>query len=237
MQCVPPTLECGGKCVDPAIDRAHCGGCDSACGEGLVCSEGTCGLECSGGTKKCGSKCVRLDSDPENCGGCGTLCDAVADGSGVCVEGQCSYACTTGFADCDTQAKTGCETDTLSDPKNCGGCSLSCFTLANATPKCDAGLCAVESCNKGFADCDMSDPNGCEVNISVDAKNCGACGKTCNPGDICSGGKCGRPVVSSSGGGVCDLSTCAGLDCCCEFGGAVGCVGANMCKAGGGKCL
>ena len=41
----PSTLtDCTGSCRDLQTDRAHCGGCDIACGAGEVCSMGACEL-------------------------------------------------------------------------------------------------------------------------------------------------------------------------------------------------
>lgn len=53
-------------------------------------------------------------------------------------------------------------TDLLSDPNNCGQCGVSCVIPASA-PACAMGVCAVGSCEAGFADCDANVDNGCEL--------------------------------------------------------------------------
>jgi hypothetical protein len=40
--CALPTKYCGGACVDPQSDAAHCGKCDNACAVGQLCSGGSC---------------------------------------------------------------------------------------------------------------------------------------------------------------------------------------------------
>src|SRR6185369_10912290 len=51
------------------------------------------------------------------------------------------------------------------------------------------------SCSLPQADCDNNAANGCEVNVSSDAKNCGACGNVCPLGG--SGAKCVAGVCST----------------------------------------
>jgi hypothetical protein len=58
---------------------------------------------------------------------CTLDCDAGADGA---------IACATGSASCDNDPSV-CETDTTSDPANCGGCGHDCLGAA-----CSAGFCA-----------------------------------------------------------------------------------------------
>src|SRR4030095_2329030 len=54
----PGRINCGGDCFDWRTDAAHCGGCDFACGEGEVCSEGSCLSICPEGMTFCGEGCV-----------------------------------------------------------------------------------------------------------------------------------------------------------------------------------
>jgi hypothetical protein len=40
--CAPGLVRCGARCVDPAADAAHCGGCGQACDADAACDDGTC---------------------------------------------------------------------------------------------------------------------------------------------------------------------------------------------------
>ena len=65
--------------------------------------------------------------------------------------------------------------------------------------KCEAGETEVscpadckppdpDACPPGLADCDGKP--GCEANLQIDTKNCGACGVTCASGQMCMSGAC-----------------------------------------------
>ena len=53
------------------------------------------------------------------------------------MSGSCDYLCDAGYADCD--AAPDCETDTRSDPNNCGGCGVTCGGV------CSAGMCVTSA--------------------------------------------------------------------------------------------
>ena len=53
-------------------------------------------------------------------------------------------------------------------------------------------------CDTGYADCDGTPSNKCEINIQTDVKNCGACGKACS---LCN-------ATSSCVNGTCKLQSC-----------------------------
>jgi stigma-specific protein Stig1 len=76
---------CGDGCIPISSDPANCGGCGVACGEGLVCSAGTCAGSCPIGLDACGRSCVDRATDDANCGACGHACGT---GEG-CIEGLC----------------------------------------------------------------------------------------------------------------------------------------------------
>ena len=150
---------------------------------------------CPEGFSACDGRCVLTDNDPANCGTCGNAC---ADGE-VCGQGLCLLGCTEGQMDCN-----GSCVDLQSDLMNCGTCDNVCPT-DGATTTCTAGFCVFE-CNDGFADCDTDPSNACEVNMNIDATNCGECAKNC----IALGNA--DPACTD---GVCVLGACkAGFDNC-----------------------
>ena len=55
---------------------------------------------------------------------------------------------------------------------------------------CQAGKVAVQSCKKGFGNCDGLVENGCEVDINNEVEHCGACNDECTPTEICVAGGC-----------------------------------------------
>jgi hypothetical protein len=88
----------------------------------------------------------------------------------------------------DGHAEAGPE----ASPSGCGACPSG----PNSVPTCgDAGCGLV--CIGPFADCDHDAGDGCEIDLSVDSANCGACGHGCQGGP-CAGGACG-PVTVFSG--------------------------------------
>jgi len=65
--CGAGALCCNGRCVNPAYDPEHCGGCNNPCpNETPFCDGGTCtetpceGVVCQGGTYCCGSNCCNI---------------------------------------------------------------------------------------------------------------------------------------------------------------------------------
>jgi hypothetical protein len=103
---------------------------------GACIDAGAGGGTCPTGLVDCAGSCVDLREDGSNCGHCGTVC-ALAHSRSVCDAARCVVSsCDAGFDNCDDLHASGCETDLLNDPKNCGGCGNVC---AGAT--CVAGLC------------------------------------------------------------------------------------------------
>jgi hypothetical protein len=73
----------------------------------------------------------------------------------------------------------------------CGepGCAP-CAEFSNATAKCGGdGLCALGTCNAGFADCNGDPNDGCEIKLEANPSHCGRCGRSCG-GGACNGTTC-----------------------------------------------
>lgn len=219
--CEADPLACGGcfadsDCNDPTLSRCdvvtrRCVRCLPAadnCPSGSVCTqqngEWLCTASCAsnadcqkvgGGSLCCGGACVNAATDVRNCGACGQTCPAVPNGVAGCSDGTCVVAgCNGGFEDCDLAPINGCEVQVTSDPAHCGRCDMACLPFANGLPVCTAGMCSA-ICAPGHADCDNDTANGCEIDVTGDAANCGACGKACaappNAIAACDLGACG----------------------------------------------
>lgn len=206
--CPPSLADCDGKpgCeANVSTDPNNCTGC------GLVCSNnhmakrtcddgcnGTCAAgfqDCNGDKLKDGCE-INIASDVKSCGGCGLACSN-NHVTASCTAGECDGTCTANFADCNgDKRKDGCESDARTDVKNCGGCGIAC-SVNHVKASCKAGECG-GSCEAGFEDCNANkQKDGCEIDTSTDANNCGACGNVCPDGDACQNGKCGSLLTFS----------------------------------------
>ncbi len=189
---------CRGECVDTKTDDYHCGECNHLCPHGELdpslnmyygCRESKCGaLKCIDNYANCDGDidngCETYLGTPENCGSCGTACSSEQ----TCLKDTSSQAftcmCPPGQALCQWGLFGIC-VDFSSDASNCGGCGILCDSV------CVNGTCQTE-CGGGFADCNGSAGDGCEVNVASDPNNCGGCGITCNGivGQACVQGRC-----------------------------------------------
>jgi alpha-tubulin suppressor-like RCC1 family protein len=65
--------------------------------------------------------------------------------------------------------------------------------IPNASGTCAAGVCGLQTCHAGYADCNNSLADGCETAITT-VNNCGACGVACTSGPnavpVCNSGSC-----------------------------------------------
>lgn len=214
--CPSGYTQCGNDCVKLVDDDSNCGACGHACetppldagpstwlcgpgvyppNVGFNCATSTCGLHCASGfgncnADVCGDGCeTALTDDHENCGSCGHACAPEQ----ICAQGKCI---------CDDDSRTRCGSecvDLQSDANNCGACGNACPGLVSdgfvsgpqGSPVCVLGRCTYH-CPPGFADCDHRIENGCEVDLSTDPQNCGACGAHCDVahGQPCAAGQC-----------------------------------------------
>ena len=185
-----------GQCLEPEgcaltdlQDGLECPASNAA----AQCSAGECQvLECIEDYDDCNllpeDGCeAHLLSDGDHCGECNKTC-ALENAETACEQGQCIVlGCSSGFADCDDLAETGCEVAITSDPANCGGCGLSCGGKHPARiTMCEEEQCTEIECDPGTYDLDNDPANGCEVDnvIWVDAWN---------PGDPDEDGSFGHP--------------------------------------------
>ncbi len=240
--------------VDLRSTVTSCGSCGAACSlpnATPACMSSACAVSsCTAGFANCdavASNGCEIDqrSDVRHCGGCGRACNAT-NGSPTCSAGACGINCSAGFGNCDLNAATGCEVNTNTTLAHCGGCGRAC-SLANATPVCTAGACAVSSCNAGFGNCDAVASNGCEANFATNAANCGRCGNACGAGFFCAAGVCTRDCGSLTNcSNVCvnvqtDPANCGGCGTACTYANATGVCSAatcslGACNAGFGNC-
>ncbi len=123
-------------------------------------------------------------------------------------------ACPPGRATC-ADHPFPCEVDVLSDNAHCGACGQECPTYpgGHATTNCVDGACVfqctVDPARGAFANCNGLLEDGCEVNLSTDKNNCGACGSACPSDQVCDHGQCVCGIANSCGtcGNVCPPPT------------------------------
>lgn len=217
--CTPTTCLSGfGSCdgisgngceTNTNLSLQNCGGCGQNCNLANAtedCVAGSCLLgTCTGTFRNCDSITSNgceadLQTSLAHCGGCGAVCRAT-NGVPVCESGACRIgACNAGFEDCNLVRSDGCEVNILTSVTSCGACGAACGTVANGSPRCAAGLCAINSCTGTFRDCDNTYSTGCETNIGSSTNNCGACGT------VCSGANASSMTCVAS---TCAVATCA----------------------------
>ncbi len=163
LKCSPSYGDCDGKqdngCESQLTTNDNCGSCGNACPSGQSCERDYFGwyvCMCPPGLTVCGRKCVDLATDIQHCGTCGAQCEDLSDGVVVgasgkvsvatCVHGTCARKCVAGRADCNGNRADDCETNTNSDPRNCGGCGIVCDAVAGQA--CVGGRCVVEPCDE-----------------------------------------------------------------------------------------
>jgi hypothetical protein len=125
------TSECG-------LGGVACADCKPPGANGVAAcnsATGSCGVTCNTGFHACGTTCAD-NTSVDTCGASCTAC-AVANASAACTSGACTVAtCKAGFADCNTSAKDGCETNLMTSASNCGVCGHGCLAGGCVNGEC-----------------------------------------------------------------------------------------------------
>jgi len=138
---------------------------------------------CAAPLRNCDDQCVDLQNNPRNCGRCSHVCPSGPNSTPTCSSRICTISCQPGFADCDEDPSTGCETNTQSDVNNCGGCGRECPSGPGGRAVCVAGACQI-ACEPGRLNCDGNPSNGCEA-LALSNDNCGSCRNSCGSFEVC----------------------------------------------------
>ncbi|MBK8691199.1 MAG: hypothetical protein IPN17_02545 [Deltaproteobacteria bacterium] len=203
--------------VDTRVTSAHCGACGQACAAGAnataTCAAGRCAATCAPGFGDCDDNPANgceasLTSDPARCGTCSTTCSGGTNARPVCGAGVCRLECAAGFADCDGDARNGCEA-ALDGTASCGACGVIC---SGGTPLCatsgGASACA-SGCAAGQVRC-----SGACADTRTDVTDCGSCGNACpavaNAARTCTAGACG--FACNAGFADCDANPANGCE-------------------------
>jgi hypothetical protein len=160
---------CGPSCTkctvrDPSLYEPACvnGGCEERCKFPICngrCAPPPCNSSCVFPVADCdgNGSCEANLQTTQTCGACDRTCSAGPNQTAQCVPDVngyiCSYACDSGYQECDPMAP-GCES--LGANPNCGMCGRDCHA------SCNAGSCGTD-CQGGWADCDGDPANGCET--------------------------------------------------------------------------
>jgi hypothetical protein len=148
-----------------------------------TCKNNKCDFVCESNWGNCDDSwlngCEANLLSTETCGGCGDeyrcyslLANPNYHASEACVSGACSYTCNLRWENCDGDWSNGCETQDNH------------VTSSGATCSCETGY---GDCNN---DLGTSLSDGCEVDLSNNENNCGACGKICGNHAQCIGSAC-----------------------------------------------
>lgn len=154
--CKPGFADCNltasDGCEVNLASTSSCGMCGNTCGAAAnanpSCAGGMCAFICHGGFADCDADPTNgceasLKTDAANCNACNNVCPPGPTNTiPSCVAGTCGLACVAGYAHCDGVPTDVCETDTSSDPNNCGACGKGC----GAGGVCNLGACIFSSC-------------------------------------------------------------------------------------------
>jgi subtilisin family serine protease len=222
-ECEPGWNDCNGDAADgcesdPETDPDNCGECGIVCSTNHAeaeCRSGICFMgDCEDGYANCDHNNANgcetdIQSDADNCGGCEVHCD-IPNATAACSAGACVVAeCEAGWGDCNGEGEDGCEVELDTNPNHCGGCGQLC-ELDHASAECRNGVCQLDDCDEGWADCNGDEADGCEVDLTSDAEHCGHCAVACPEGQTCEAGTC---VCADADGDGYDDVDCGGDDC------------------------
>jgi hypothetical protein len=150
-------------------------------------------------------------------------------------------------ADETTDTGTTLVVDLSSNPQHCGTCGNSCGTGAHTSTACVSGSCQPQTCELGWANCNGTLADGCEVHIQTNPANCGACGLSCLPGancvaNLCIGGPTPSPAACTTDAMCSPDQFCDTVQGRCQFDGIGGmpCTANSQCQSGncqGNMCL
>lgn len=148
--------------------------------------------QCPSNQKLCNDKCVPKDNPQTGCATDSCVPCTLGQATATCAaSGGCAIAvCLRSYKDCNLMPFDGCEVDVDHDPDHCGSCTADPCVVANATPGCAAGRCAVSACHSGYGDCNQMVDDGCETNLQTSSAHCSKCNMPCPPGTVCVGGVC-----------------------------------------------
>jgi len=186
--------------TDTRTTPSHCGACGTTCAAGpnavATCAMGRCGTTCAAGFGDCDANAANgceadLTRDPSRCGTCSTSCTGNTNARPVCAMGVCQIECVTGFADCDGDARTGCEA-ALGGTAHCGACGIVC---GGSTPLCGStGGMGTPACTSGCTSGQVRCGGTC-IDTQSSVTDCGACDNACpavaNAARACTAGRCG----------------------------------------------
>jgi hypothetical protein len=249
-------VDCGGPCF-PCRAGQNCridDDCQSdLCGDDGLCTTATCHDEVRNDQE------LGVDCGGPVCDGCGIGSPCLVDPdceSGSCDDATklCAVNCSHNTDECDGNTDEPCETNLYTDSKNCGACGMAC-DLPHADSSCTGGKCQIDTCVAPWIRCNTDDTDGCEVNSSADAGNCGACGTVCpalhgTPMCVKSAcvidcapgfGDCDHDPLTGCETSVSDVDNCGACGKKCpSTGGEPYCVdgqcGMTACSAGKGDC-
>jgi hypothetical protein len=201
-KCGTGTTLCDGKCVSTKTDINNCGGCGKQCsskGGTAKCTNGACGITCTGDNKNCDNDvkngCESNSmTDAENCGDCtsGTGMDCTATASPLCDNGSCSAGCSGSLTACPTGTPDHCA-DTTGDVGDCGGCGMACGAPASGatsgTAACKSSACDVICRAPTSTKCTVGNDLAC-VDKTSDPQACGGCDTQCGNGEKCVSSAC-----------------------------------------------